>query len=617
MSRKLPWLACAAVVVACSSSGGPQSPANGGGDAGPVEAGSSDSGSPDAGDPPLCANSQSVDGAYPRRNYDVAINATLPDLSFDGLAEDGSPMKIALHDYFEPCADKARLIVIRTSAGWCGTCRWHAAHTGEVKALDVGARLRWLDLVLSNEDGVPMTVAELGTWRARIDAPDRLAADPAFSLGPALLTTGPLPFIVLVDTRTMKMTDILSDPDPEALESRIRGALARLDGAPVPNPKVPQKYDGVFYRNQWDMIRDVKLPGPPPPDPTNAKADDPAAAALGLTLFEATTLSPSGSVSCASCHRRGQLFQDGSPQSHDGVALVDRNAPSITLAAHSRWQFWDGRADTLWAQALGPIENAKEFGSSRLFVDHAVFANHKTDYEAVFGPMPPLSDTTRFPSSGKPGDAAWAAMSADDQTAATQVFVNVGKAIGAYERTLRVKPNALDAYVDGDTMALTPEQKGGLFAFATLGCLQCHYGPRLTDDAFHVTRFPTGRQDKAADQGRAAGVPILLASEFRADGTFSDAPNAAHGLAGLKVELSMTGAFKTPTLRGVASSGPYGHGGTLLTLDDVATVYGTGGLSPTDMRAAGTSPPWLVNFDLQAGRRLVPFLEALTGEPTP
>jgi cytochrome c peroxidase len=48
------------------------------------------------------------------------------------------------------------------------------------------------------------------------------------------------------------------------------------------------------------------------------------------------------------------------PESDAGVAPVDRNAPALALAAHNRWQFWDGRADTLWMQALGPFENAKD-----------------------------------------------------------------------------------------------------------------------------------------------------------------------------------------------------------------------------------------------------------------
>jgi cytochrome c peroxidase len=146
--------------------------------------------------------------------------------------------------------------------------------------------------------------------------------------------------------------------------------------------------------------------------------------------------------------------------------------------------------------------------------------------------------------------------------------------------------------------------------------MQCHYGPRLTDDAFHATRSPTGRQDAQPDQGRAAGVPQLLASEFRADGAFSDAPSAAHGLAGLAVDPAMTGAFKTPALRGVAGSAPYGHGGVLATLDDVVKLYSSGGLPTSDARAAGVAPPWLVQFDPSAAS-LTPFLQTLTADPSP
>src|SRR6185436_19313209 len=174
-----------------------------------------------------------------------------------------------------------------------------------------------------------------------------------------------------------------------------------------------------------------------------------------------------------------------------GVAVGDRNAPSVLFAAHARWQFWDGRADTLWMQALGPFENEKEFGSSRLFVAHAVFERHAAAYEALFGPLPPLSDTARFPASGKPGDATFSGMAAADQALVTRVYVNVGKAIAAYERTLRARPNRLDAYLGGDLSALTVEEKAGLKTFFGAGCIQCHWGPRLTDDAFHVLRFPT------------------------------------------------------------------------------------------------------------------------------
>src|SRR5258708_11521563 len=136
-------------------------------------------------------------------------------------------------------------------------------------------------------------------------------------------------------------------------------------------------------------------------------------------------------------------------------------------------------------QAVGPFENDLEFASSRLFVVHGVYDRDKAAYEAIFGALPAMTDTVRFPPSGKPGDASWQAMAPADQDAVTAAYVNAGKAIEAYERTLRVKPGAFDTYIAGDMTALTDMQKDSLHAYFMAGCAQCHWGPRMTDDAFH------------------------------------------------------------------------------------------------------------------------------------
>ncbi len=81
--------------------------------------------------------------------------------------------------------------------------------------------------------------------------------------------------------------------------------------------------------------------------------------------------------------------------------------------------------------------------------------------------------------------------------------------------------------IDGDLAALTAPQKRGLAAFLQNGCAQCHWGPRLTDDAFHVLRFPTGRQDHAPDQGREDGLLKLAASDLTASSPWSDSPSSA------------------------------------------------------------------------------------------
>jgi len=543
---------------------------------------------------------------YPPAPYGYDLHAVIPDLTFDG--ETGP---IRLRSFYEPSASTSHLLVLRVGAGWCGTCRWHLGHTQEM--VDVDPTVQIVDLAVADDDNVPATTAFLSAYRARMDLVQTLAVDPAFQLRPSLIVDGPLPFLVVIDRRTMQIRDTLNNPDPDALALSLRTQLKKLNGTALTPTLSTDGADG-FHRNEWDLLRDMRLPTAPPPDPTNAKADDAAAASLGRTLFSDAQLSPSGTVSCASCHDPTGSFADGKPQAV-GVATGDRNAPSILFAAHARWQFWDGRADSLWAQALGPIENPKEIGSSRLFVAHALFDHHRAEYEAVFSSLPDLTDTTRFPPAGKPGDPAFDALTVDDKRAVSTVFANAGKAIAAYERTLRAKPNLLDAYVAGDGNALSDAQKQSLHTYFLIGCAQCHYGPRLTDDAFHVLRFPTGRRDGQPDRGRADGIAALLASEFTASGPFSDGTGPSY--AALVASPNTLGAFKTPPIRGVANTAPYGHGGTLPTLLDVSKAYGTAGLAPTDPAAVGDSEPWLALFLGGHAPELVPFLDILTATPVP
>ncbi len=411
----------------------------------------------------------------------------------------------------------------------------------------------------------------------------------------------------------MRVTSVLANPAPEELEARIAADLATLDGRPPPPAPAEDLVDGLFHRNEWDLLSETSLPGAPPPDPTNAVADAPAAAALGKALFFDAGLSPSQDVSCATCHDPAKHLSDGLPVAK-GAAIGDRRTPAIGLASHARWQFWDGRADTLWAQALGPFENAKEMDSSRLFVARRIAALHAADHARAF-PGAPLPDTSAWPAQGKPGDAAYDAMSDADKDAATRVFVSAGKAIAAYERTLRVGPNALDAYLGGDRSALAPLEKYGLSIFVKTGCMQCHWGPRLTDDAFHDTRAPTGRPDHAADRGRADGIASLRESDFRATGRWSDDRGAADAPRDDAPDDALVGPFKTPPLRGVADLSRWGHGGTFDALGGVTEAYGRGGVPPDDTSSAGAREPWLMSFGETVQWGLVPFLKTLHAQP--
>ena len=201
-------------------------------------------------------------------------------------------------------------------------------------------------------------------------------------------------------------------------------------------------------------LQSLSLASLPPlsPDPSNRYANDPTAAALGTSLFFDPRFSSNGAVSCATCHRPELGFSDGLPLSQ-GVGRTDRKAVTVVGTAYSPWLFWDGREDSQWAQALRPLESAVEHNMTRTGIAKLIAEYYHDPYEAVFGALPDMSDETQFPASAGPVDdaaakAAWKGMSAENQELVTSVFVNVGKAIAAYERTLEPQPTRFDRYVD-------------------------------------------------------------------------------------------------------------------------------------------------------------------------
>ncbi len=584
---------------ACSSVAGTLTPTDGGAP--------TDAARPSAGKPSLCVNGKAA--PYPS-DTKIDLLTTMPPLEIPLLG--GGTYSLATK--FEPCAPKSKLLLFRTTAAFCGPCLWSQQHTAEVVPKGLEDRVELVDLVVSDKnnvlvhtsDDLARVASELGPHASIV------GADPAFVFQTVGLGDRRLPFFVLVDSRTMVVRRFVPDPEPEALESMVRREVAIVDGL-VPPSLTPIAYvDDLFPRHHYDMLKEMGLPGPPPKDPTNAVADVPAAAALGKDLFGDVRLSPSGTVGCATCHAADKGFADGKARGV-GLSEGDRNTPSILYASHARFQFWDGRADTLWLQAVGPFENPSEIGSNRLFVAHRVFDHYRARYDAVFpaSPLPSLDDLGRFPANGKPGDPAWEAMTAADKAAVNQVFVRVAKVIEAFERTVSAKPNALDRYVGGEFSALTKEEKTGLHTFFAAGCAQCHYGPRLTDDAFHNIRFPTGRRDGKVDVGASVGLAQLMVHELRkpeyADGPFQDVF--------LPKDLKeLEGAFRTPPLRGIPMTAPYGHGGNLATLDDVGKHYGLAGLKDDDPRAVGKSEPWVPNFVDEHRKELLPVMNLLKGE---
>src|SRR5688572_677818 len=119
-----------------------------------------------------------------------------------------------------------------------------------------------------------------------------------------------------------------------------------------------------------------------PADPTNRVADDPRAADLGRRLFFDTRLSASGRVACATCHKPDQEFQDGTALA-TGVGVTNRRTMPIAGTAYSPFLFWDGRKDSLWAQALGPLESPVEHGGTREQYARVIADHYRSDYDEI------------------------------------------------------------------------------------------------------------------------------------------------------------------------------------------------------------------------------------------
>lgn len=332
-----------------------------------------------------------------------------------------------------------------------------------------------------------------------------------------------------------------------------------------------------------------------PPDPSNAYGDNPEAAALGQQIFFDTRFSSNGRVSCATCHQPDRYFTDGLPRS-EGIGQTMRGAPTIVGIAYSPWFFWDGRRDSQWSQALTPLESAVEHGANRTFYAHILAddPDYRTQYEAIFGPLPDLADRSRFPDSAGPVEdetarAAWAAMSPADQDVINRIYANMGKAIAAYERQIMPGPAPFDEYaaalLDGDETAmraaLTEDEVAGLRLFiGEAKCIRCHNGPLFTNNSFHNAAVPAAGTD--LDMGRIKGVQEAVENEFNCLGQYSDADkNDCAELRYAKVMgQELISAFKAPSLRNVADTAPYMHAGQFATLAAVLDHYNHAPIPP-------------------------------------
>ena len=279
-----------------------------------------------------------------------------------------------------------------------------------------------------------------------------------------------------------------------------------------------------------------------------APADNPSTperVALGRLLFWDPILSGQKDVACATCHHPAFGYSDGLDLSigANGVGLgpartfvaghasrpVKRNSQTILnvafnglmtvgdSASASAPMFWDLRVRTLEAQALEPLKALDEMRGSSYPEDRALDAvvsrlNAIPEYRRLFA----RAFAERSPVNDR----------------------NLGRALAAFQRTLVVSNTPFDRYMRGDTTALNPEQIRGMERFQSVGCVNCHNGPMLSDFSIHVLAVPDNPKLPESDSG-----------------------------------VHKSYAFRTPSLRNLSATAPYMHNGVFASLSEVLDFY--------------------------------------------
>lgn len=251
---------------------------------------------------------------------------------------------------------------------------------------------------------------------------------------------------------------------------------------------------------------------------------DPAKAALGFALFHDPRLSVDNTVSCASCHALETAGVDNHQYSH-GVddQLGGVNAPTVFNAVYNFVQFWDGRAQTLAAQAAGPPLNPVEMASE--------------SFDQIIAKLQADKDFAR----------AFVKVYPDGITEA-----NITDAIEQFERTLITPDSAFDKWLRGDDSAITAQELEGYELFKKYDCATCHAGPNLGGLSYELMGL---RRHYFAERG--------LELTHEDNGRFKET--------GLERDRHR---FKVPGLRNVEHTWPYYHDGTRETLEEAVRDMG-------------------------------------------
>jgi cytochrome c peroxidase len=372
-------------------------------------------------------------------------------------------------------------------------------------------------------------------------------------------------------------------------------------------------------------------------DPTNRVSGNKKAIEFGQHLFFDKRLSGDGQLSCASCHDPKQGFAKHEKISDPRDSKhVKRHVPHLWGMAYNRWYFWDGRADSLWSQALFPLEDGAEMANNRVNLVKVILENKdlKKSYEEIFGEIPQSLKKADLTVAAKPHPKqpnypehqAWLALSEEEKGHINQVFSNLGKALASFEETLLAQYTAFDQFAqqlknntlhdEAEIAAISPLAAQGLKLFiGKAACINCHFGENFSDGEFHHSFLE--KIDFKHDLGRYTAIKPLLNNEFNANSTFNDVDEHdktyRNKLDYIYQNIEFRGQFKTPSLRNIALTYPYMHTGEFNDLAEVIDYYNniSDRMDETDHREILLTSLFLSEYEKKA---LLAFLNTLTDE---
>jgi cytochrome c peroxidase len=305
------------------------------------------------------------------------------------------------------------------------------------------------------------------------------------------------------------------------------------------------------------LAQPVAWPALPRYEPMTVPLDNPMTepkVELGRMLFFDPRLSGDGSTSCASCHRPDHGFTDPRVRTVAAYGVeFGRACPTLWNVGYQQAFFWEGAGPSLeravtsmWTYNLAPGTKGRA-GPADVVTSLNAIAGYRKAFARTFG---------------------------DDATEE-----NVPKAIAAFLRTLVADRSAWVRFRQGETAALSPRAREGWALFdGKAGCTNCHNGMLLTDLQYHNVGI--GMDEPKPQPGR------FVVTKNERD----------------------RGAFKTPSLVGIADTAPYFHDGSAATLEEAVDVMAGGGRA--NPRLDGVLKP--IPLDPREKEALLAFLRELT-----